>query len=342
MKGTAPTYEPRFYERAAQRWIAQWAAGDFYANVRWGVTGSPSTRPEIDGLIVAADRRVTAVEVKAFPVDLVAFETIVAKYADLGFSSLLLVSPGFGSSVAGRARRTLDGLRVHLRSFEPDLLAIRQWYEEVWPSRVPAWVHDALASGRHHVRFMLARPTERGSFVVGQQRTRVYDVATVSRLIALLPGPPIRVLWTPQRFTIPRDLSARGSRLNPMGGYIPVDIDGDRLHNANYACHLDRSGACPFCDLYAYREVARLTALIEQTPIDVLSSGGRGVHAYFGSNVDRPSVLRLAADAKVRLDVAVTASLRATVSLPGSLHAAGMRPVARLSPSTREGVSACS
>lgn len=196
----------------------------------------------------------------------------------------------------------------------------------------PGWVHSTLSTGLHHIRFVLSQPTRRGGFVVGQQRCRVYGVDTISHLLRRLPAPPVRLLWTPLRFTIPRDVIARRSRLTPLGGFVPVDIDGDRLHRASHACELAlMNNLCQFCLRYARREQSRLFEQLTTHPIDVVTSGGRGVHIYYPDDgVVRERLLHLANCRAIRLDENVTASIKATVALPGSLHAGTHRPVASL------------
>jgi hypothetical protein len=194
------------------------------------------------------------------------------------------------------------------------------------------WTHAALTSGRHHVRFVLSRPTNRGRFVIGQQRTRVYSVDTVLRLLSCLPAPPARILWTPQRFTTPRDLIARRSRVTSIGGFVPIDIDGDRLHQARHACQIPATEAvCQFCMRYADIECRSLLQQLSETPVDV----------YYEDYGDvRERVVKLSRDRTIRLDENVTTSLKNTVALPGSLHAGSMQPVASIMKAFR-GVAQC-
>jgi len=203
---------------------------------------------------------------------------------------------------------------------------------------VPAWTRAAVASGRHHVRFVLIRPTGRGRFVIGQQRTRIYSADTVLRLAGRLPEPPARILWTPQRFATPRDLIARGSRVTPLGGLVPIDIDGDRLHQARHACQISTSAAVrPFCTRYSGAECRSLVEQLGETPVDIVASGGRGVHVYYEDHGDvRDRAVKLSRNLAVRLDENVTASLKSTVALPGSLHAGSMQPVVSLMTTKRE------
>lgn len=329
MTDIAPAYEPRYYERSAQRYMALYLQASVFINVRWGLSGSPASRPEIDAMALVGCRAVP-IEIKAYALDVPDVEEIIAKYHALGFRQLIVVAPG----ASHRAARSLAGERLvtELVVFRPDTAEISDWYDRVWPGHVPGWVHFALSTGRHHARFVLSRPTHRGRFVVGQQRCRVYGVEPLSRLLRRLPSPPVRVLWTPVRFTIPRDAIARRSRLTPLGGFVPVDIDGDRLHRAFHACQLaPGEGVCRFCFRYAQQELARLLDLMGARPVDVLASGGRGIHAYYHDDGStRAKLLRLASRRAVRLDDSVTVSTKATVALPGSLHAGSLQPVASL------------
>ncbi len=61
---TIPLFEPRFYERAAQRYLAHLAAAPVWVNVPWGLTGNPANRPEVDG-IWTREGRMIAAEIKA-------------------------------------------------------------------------------------------------------------------------------------------------------------------------------------------------------------------------------------------------------------------------------------
>ena len=274
-------FEPRFYERRAQRHLAALAGGPVWINVPWGLTGNPSTRPEVDAIVPRAGRAVAA-EVKAHQVDADTAREITRKYRSLGFRDLIVIAPGFTAS----ASRSLAHARqpaIERLSFSPDLSEIADFYHGGWQEAVPGWVHDALATGLHHVRFVLTRPTARGRLVVGQARTRVYGTSAIIQAIGKLPSPPARVLWAPQRFTIPRDLIARRSRLTALGG-------------------------------------PQWTG--------VLLSGGRGIHAYLPDDGEARGRVLAAAGTRLRIDAPVTASLKTTIALPGSLHAANGRPVA--------------
>lgn len=321
-------FEPRFYERRAQRHLAALAGGPVWINVPWGLTGNPSTRPEVDAIVPRAGRAVAA-EVKAHQVDADTAREITRKYRSLGFRDLIVIAPGFTAS----ASRSLAHARqpaIERLSFSPDLSEIADFYHGGWQEAVPGWVHDALATGLHHVRFVLTRPTARGRLVVGQARTRVYGTSAITQAIGKLPSPPARVLWAPQRFTIPRDLIARRSRLTALGGYVAIDIDGDRLHRSDHACQLGPGTAgCPHCLPRARRELARLDAALGGPQwTGVLLSGGRGIHAYLPDDGEARGRVLAAAGTRLRIDAPVTASLKTTIALPGSMHAANGRPVA--------------
>ncbi|MGH8607674.1 MAG: hypothetical protein ACREX9_09690, partial [Gammaproteobacteria bacterium] len=302
-----PPYEPRYYERSAQRHMVRCFQAPLSINVPWGLSGSPACRPEIDALAIV-NRRMIPIEIKAYALDVSDAEEIVAKYRILGFRQLIVVAPG----VSDRAARSLAGEKLvkELMIFCPPPEEINDWYDRVWPKNVPDWVLHALSSGRHHIRFVLSRATIRGRFVVGQQRCRVYGVETLSCLLRNLPAPPVRILWTPIRFTIPRDVIARRSRLTPLGGFVAVDIDGDRLHRAFHACELTpANGSCQFCFRYAQREWSRLADRLAVQPVDVVASGGRGVHIYYHDDgVIRAQLLGLANRRAIRMDENVTAS----------------------------------
>src|SRR6476661_7973461 len=181
MSQNAPLYEPRFYERAAQQHVARLFPGPICVNVRWGLIGSLATRNELDALVFRT-RRAVPVEVKAHSLGDSGTDEIVAKYRRIGFPHIILIAP----AISPKASRRLAGSRapsVEFILFHPDLDVIRDWYCSNWPQKVPAWTHATLTSGRHHVRFMLSRPANRGQFVVGQQRTRIYSADTVLRLL---------------------------------------------------------------------------------------------------------------------------------------------------------------
>lgn len=329
MINVAPAYEPRYYERAAQRHMARYLQARLLINVPWGLCGSPASRPEIDAVFIL-DRRVTPIEIKAYLLDIPDVEQIIAKYTTLGFRRLIIVAPGVSDQAVRRLTR--ETLATELVLFQPETGEISDWYDHVWPRHVPYWVRVALSSGRHHIRFVMSRPTGKGRFVVGQQRSRVYGVETLSRLLRALPSPPVRVLWIPLRFTIPRDVIARKSQLTPLGGFVPVDIDGDRLHRPLHACELaPEDGVCQFCLRHARREQVKLCDHLTVRPVDVVTSGGRGVHIYYHDNgLIRTELLGLANRRAIRMDENVTASTKATVALPGSLHAGSMRPITSL------------
>lgn len=330
---TAATFEPRFYERAAQRHLAGVVGQPVFMNVPWGLTGAPATRCEIDAMLVR-DGRVIPAEVKAHRVEVDTAEEVIAKYGRLGFRDLVVVAPDFTPGAAA----LLGGSTVpkaEVVRFLPALEEIAAFYAADWHARVPGWVHDTLATGGHHVRFLLTRPSTAGHLVIGQPRTRIYDAAMIARIVRRLPNPPARVLWTPQRFTIPRDLIARRSRVTALGGFLPVDIDGDRLHRANHACQTGPAdAACPHCLRYALREYGRLTAALPEAAwTDVLCSGGRGLHAYLPDDAGlRAHLLRTVQEKRIRIDVNVSVSPKTTIALPGSLHAGTMLPVAALEP----------
>jgi hypothetical protein len=323
-------FEPRFYERAAQRHLAVLLDQEVFINVPWGLSGPPDSRPEIDA-VLTEDGRWLPAEIKAHAVHTDTADDVVAKYRALGFSQLVLVAPEFTRP----ALRLLASARLRVRAvvFMPDLESIAAYYSADWHTYIPAWVHATLATGQHHIRFMLTRPTNSGRIVVGQPRTRIYSADTMTRIIHTLPSPPARVLWTPQRFTIPRDVIARRSKLTALGGYVPIDIDGDRIHRALYACQLSPvERTCRHCVQHAQRELSRLRRALPEAPwVDFVSSGGRGVHAYLRDEPGlRSRLLRIARSSGVRLDEPVTASIKATIALPGSLHAGTTRPVTSL------------
>ena len=167
----------------------------------------------------------------------------------------LFINTPWGLAGNPASRPEIDAVALLERRAVP--IEIKAYH--VWPRHVPGWVHSTLSTGLHHVRFVLSQPTRRGGFVVGQQRCQVYGVDTLSHLLRRLPSPPVHLLWTPLRFTIPRDVIARRSRLTALGGFVPVDIDGDRLHRASHACELVLMNAvCEYCLRYARREQGRL------------------------------------------------------------------------------------
>lgn len=121
--------------------------------------------------------------------------------------------------------------------------------------------------------------------------------------------------------------------MTALGGFLPVDIDGDRLHRAHHACQIGPvDAACPHCLCHALREYARLTEVLPDVAwVDVLRSGGRGLHLYLRDDAGlRARLLRTAQGARVRIDVNVSFSPKATIALPGSLHAGTMLPVTPL------------
>ncbi|MGQ0777092.1 MAG: hypothetical protein ACT4NY_22205 [Pseudonocardiales bacterium] len=335
-------YETRYYERSAQRYMVRYLQTRLSINVPWGLSGSPACRPEIDAISIL-ERRVIPIEIKAYELEDSDVDEIVAKYSNLGFRQLIIVAPG----ASDRAARSLAAKTLvnDFVIFRPQVEEISDWYHYVWPKYVPDWVHHTLSSGRHHIRFVLCRVTSRGRFVVGQQRSRVYGVDTLSRLLHNLPSPPVRILWTPLRFTIPRDVIARKSRLTSLGGFVPVDIDGDRLHRALYACEITpENDFCQLCLRHAEKERDRIANQLVAQPVDVVASGGRGLHIYYyDDGAIRTQLLDLANRRIIRIDKNVTASTKSTVALPGSLHAGSLRPVASLisRPDLRE-VTACS
>lgn len=326
----APVYQPRYYESVAVRHVFSTFGGPCFVNVAWGFTGSPATRPELDALMLNG-RRAVPVEVKAYQLDEAGAAAVVAKYQHLGFSRLLLVTPAADSAAALLLAHS-RALAVELLTFQPPPDAIWDWYDTTWPSLVPAWVNLALATGGHHLRFVLTRPTGSGRFVVGQQRSRIYDVTTLRRAVFQLPHPPARLLWSPQRFSIPRDLIARRARVTPLGGFVGVDIDGDRLHRARYACQLGEDKSCGFCLSWAMAEYERLRGLLPDVPcVDVVASGGRGLHVYYADDGGvRGQIIALAQTRQVRVDQNVSASPKHLLALPGSFHAGPARPVASL------------
>ncbi|MGH8904005.1 MAG: hypothetical protein ACRDYA_20590 [Egibacteraceae bacterium] len=325
---TAAVFEPRFYERAAQRHLAALAGEPVFMNVPWGLTGAPATRHEIDAML-ARDGRVIPAEVKAHQVKVDTAEEVIARYGRLGFRDVVVVAPDFTLGAAALLGGS-SAPKVEAVRFLPALEEIAAFYAADWHACVPGWVQDSLATGGHHVRFLLTTPSVAGHLVIGQPRSRIYDAAMIARIVSRLPSPPARVLWTPQRFTIPRDLIARRSRVTALGGFLPVDIDGDRLHRAYHACQTGTAdAACSHCLRHALREHTRLAAVLpEATWMDVLRSGGRGLHAYLLDDAGlRAHLLRTVQEQRIRIDVNVSVSPKATIALPGSLHAGTMLPV---------------
>lgn len=88
---------------------------------------------------------------------------------------------------------------------------------------------------------------------------------------------------------------------------------------------------CPFCTRYARAECHSLVEALGGTPVDIVASGGRDVHVYYEDDGGmRDRAVTLSRNGAVRLDENVTASLKSTVALPGSLHAGSMQPVVSL------------
>lgn len=321
-------FEPRFYERAAQRYIAAQCYGSTFINVPWGYEGGLDTRDEIDAILRRSGRLV-AVEVKSHPTTLSHCETLIAKYARLGFRDLILIAPAVdpaGARLLAASRQPL----VQFVGYAPDLVELRDWYVTNWPAFVPDWTQVALLTGKHYVRFILAQRGETGGFAIGQTRSRIYRAESIGAMMARLPAPPARILWSPQRFTTPRDLGARGSKLTALGGYVAVDVDGDRLHRSKHSCEITaRIPYCIACQRYAWRELnLLLTELDGIAPVALVSSGGRGVHAYFhDTGTVRREILQVARRHRLRIDEGVTASDKTTIALPGSLNAGTMVPV---------------
>jgi hypothetical protein len=80
MSRSMPLYEPRFYERVAQRHVAGFFSGPIFVNVRWGLIGRLATRHELDALVFRT-RRAVPVEIKAHLLDDGSADEIVAKYS---------------------------------------------------------------------------------------------------------------------------------------------------------------------------------------------------------------------------------------------------------------------
>lgn len=313
-------FEARFFERYVHTQLAKQADVSVWVNVAWGITGPVAGRTEIDAL-TRTSRGLEAVEVKSHTLDEPTAEHIVDTYAPLGFAGVRVIAPDATPEAAAYLKRH-PGFALEV--LHPDLEPITVYYAETFADRVPAWVADSLATGQHHIRFILSTPDARGRWVYGQPRSRMYTPQAIAAAISRLPSPPARVLWTPTRFTIPRDAIARGSNLTPIGGYIAVDVDGDKLHAAHHACTLPPGQAtCPHCLERARGEAERLlTAAPELTWTPALHSGGRGVHAYTRAETGvRQHLTAIIKTHRIGCDASVTTSSKATVALPGSLHA---------------------
>lgn len=88
---------------------------------------------------------------------------------------------------------------------------------------------------------------------------------------------------------------------------------------------------------YAGFECRSLVRQLNEKPVDVLTSGGRGIHVYYEDHGDvRERVVKLSREREIRLDENVTTSLKSTVALPGSLHASSMQPVESIMKAARE------
>jgi DNA primase catalytic subunit len=93
---------------------------------------------------------------------------------------------------------------------------------------------------------------------------------------------------------------------------------------------------------YADAECRSLVQQLDEAPVDVLASGGRGVHVYYEDHGDvRERVVKLSRERAIRLDENVTTSLKSTVALPGSLRAGSMQLVESIMEAARE-VTQCS
>jgi len=319
-------FEPQFYERRALHHFAKTREVNLLINCRVPEAGVPLMRQvEIDGL-VRTDGPAIAIEVKSTRLDERDVAAIRAWYRDVGFCNTVVIAPDF---TADAIRKHRPHARCELLAYRPNEDAIFRWYE-AWRPGWPSWVAAAIASGRHHFRYVLTRASLRGGRVVNQIAKRIYDCDGVIRDLLRLPHPPARVYWSPQRWSTPKDVYRRETGPLALGGLGVLDIDGTPLHAAMHACEIGpRSSRCDHCrrrSLGEARTAVRLWPNSSPALSGVIDSGNRGLHMYFrASHADmmKAAAIQLAA-AGVRLDFGASASRRAVVGLPGSLYAATM------------------
>jgi hypothetical protein len=97
-----PDYEPPYYERSAQRFIADHLQAPLFLNVPWGIATRLPSRNEIDA-VVQLDNRIVPIEIKSFTLDADDVEAVMNKHAALGSSSRYGVADGEGHSSQGVA-----------------------------------------------------------------------------------------------------------------------------------------------------------------------------------------------------------------------------------------------
>jgi len=126
MGQNAPLYEPRFYERAAQRHVAGLFHGPVFVNVRWGPIGSLATRHELDALVLRT-RQAVPVEIEAHSLSEDDTDEVVAKYRRIGFSRIILAAP----VISVEASRRLAGRTVVNNDREQAARQLADWVTAV-------------------------------------------------------------------------------------------------------------------------------------------------------------------------------------------------------------------
>lgn len=327
LSNKATAYEAHYYERRALSYIGQLLNRPILLNVRYPILGNLfRSRPEIDGMAID-ERGVIAVEVKSFALSHSDIEQILTKYHTLAFRRLVIVAPRFPVTKIHRA--TFDS--VELVAYSPDEQPISGYYA-TWCDVLPPATVSSLSSGCHSFRYVMSRAFRKGKAVFNQVDKRICHVDDLRKDIARFRAPVSKVLWSPTRWSNPKDLFFPNPRATQFfGGFLVIDIDGTALHQSMHPCELlPGDSLCLHCIRRATIECQRAILALRSHGLEaafVCKSGNRGFHIYVHLDTDatRSQVVEIMKANDIVYDPIVANSRKSFVAFPTSLNASTMQ-----------------
>lgn len=330
-------YDSQFYENRALQHLASQVGKEVVVNYRVPDFSLPlSRRYELDGIFPNGDKILVA-EVKSFPVSEAEVERIVLKYDKLGFKDIIIVCP----KIDGQGK-ALKRKGVEVVEFNIDPKEVTDYYRTV-SLNISNLMGAELGTGWHNFRFrLLFRSPNVSSLYLNQVDKKIDNTHKLLKEIERrIPknNPPIKVLWSVNRWLQPKDLFRRNSTNILVGGPLVFDIDGELIHKPYSACSLSsRHGLCEKCLFFAKRETQRLCLFLYQwgfKQLEVYFSGHSGFHVYVFdadhlAHTEKIELLKRLGEAKIRIDTDLTLNERAVIGFPSTLNARSRYPLIKV------------
>ncbi|HAN09076.1 MAG TPA: hypothetical protein DCP90_00500 [Clostridiales bacterium] len=324
-------FEPKFYENKAMIHLSKMFDKNICRNFRYSAnTGPIKNLPEIDG-ILEKDHKLYAIEAKSFIINQEDLVEIMYKYKLLGFRRLIIISPDYTKEAIQLTCSQSKFEELILEKYSPDLQSIDKWYKD-WNSSLPPQLEGSLSSGRHSFRFILSKTNTGKRIVVNQVSSRITCIYDIKKEIERLSSPPVKVLWSTQKWTIPKDLYFRNNKLVNLGGFVVIDLDGQKMHSAFFDCELSAcTPNCMHCYKITKKEMKIAYAKFAENDIHpsfVTDSGNHGFHMYIDiNNYNLAGIREILNRHEIRYDKIVFDNNRAFVAFPTSLNGETNLPI---------------